>query len=173
LFLSFPISVTLSWWDSDHTRTGTPLQPIYSASYSSRSLSTSAGVALTVPFYPLLVTGSVRHAYNSNTRPAYVEAINPLATDFQTTPGEITSASQLIGDLRFVLPFRSGHIWVSAGYAYDLKRSPTEGDRDEVPLGAGVEFYTPRWLLGLSARASTGRDNIEQYSFSGAARLRF
>lgn len=172
LFLSFPVSLTVTRWSSDQTRDGTPLQPVYRTSYDSTSYASSAGAALTLPLARYLVTTSLSHRYSNNDRPAYLEAINPLATDFQFTPAETTSASQLVGNVRLALPFETGRVWASAGYAYDLKRSPSENTRSEYPLGLGFELFTPRWLVGVSGQVIL-RDDITSYAGTLTGRLQF
>lgn len=172
LFLSFPVSFTVTRWSSDQTRDGTNLMPVYRTSYDSTSYATSAGAALTLPLARYLVTTSLSHRYSSNDRPAYVEAINPLATDFQVTPAETTSVSQLVGNLRLALPFETGRVWASAGYAYDLKRSPSESARSEYPLGLGFDLFTRRWQLGVAGQAIL-RDDITSYAGTVTGRLQF
>jgi hypothetical protein len=172
LFLSFPVTVSVGRWNSDQTRDGTPLMPIYGANYDSTSVTSSFGAALTVPVQRLLLTTSLTHRYTKNNRREYTEAINPLATDFQTTPAEITEASQLIGNMRVALPFVGGQVWASVGYANDLKRTPAEDTRSEFPLGLGVDFVTRRWQLGLGGQAIL-RNDITSYTGSLTGRLQF
>lgn len=173
LFLSFPVTVSVGRWSSDQTRDGTPLLPTYTASYTSNTFASSFGAALTTPVLSrYLLTTGVSHRYSQNKRPAYSEAINPLATDFVTTPGETTRASQLVGNLRLALPFEDGSVWGSAGYAYDLARSPGEGARSEVPLGLGVDVYTRRWQLGVAGQVVLRRD-ITSYTGALTGRVQF
>lgn len=172
LFLSFPVAVTIGRWSSDQTRDGTPLLPVYSTSYDSTSFASSVGAALTLPLSRFLVTTSVSHRYNNNSRPDYSEAINPTGTVFQTTPSELTESSQVIGALRLALPFEGGRVWGSAGYAYDLKSSPAEDTRSEYPLGIGLDLMTPRWLLGVAGHMVL-RDDITTYTGTLTGRLRF
>ena len=171
-FLSFPVSFTVTRWSSDQTRDGTNLQPVYRTSYDSTSYASSVGAALTLPLARYLLTTSVSHRYSSNSRPAYLEAINPLATDFQFTPEETTDASQLVGNIRLALPFQTGRAWISAGYAYDLKRSPSENTRSEYPFGIGFDIVTPRWLFGIAGQTVL-RDDITVYSGALTGRLQF
>jgi hypothetical protein len=171
-FLSFPVSLSLTRWSSDQTRDGTPLMPVYRASYDSTSWAGSVGAALTLPISRFLLTTSLTYRYNDNDRPDYAEAINPLATDFQTTPGEVTSESQLVGNLRLTMPLENGRLWASAGYAYDLKRFPAENSRNEYPLGLGADFIAARWQFG-AAGLVTLRDDITTYSGMLTGRLRF
>jgi hypothetical protein len=172
LFLSFPVSVTMTRWSSDQTRDGTNLMPVYRTSYDSTSYASSVGAALTLPVSRYLLTTSIDHRYNSNSRPAYLEAINPLATDFQFTPSAVTDASQLVGSMRLALPFQTGRAWVSAGYAYDLKRSPSEDARSEYPLGIGFDVFSTRWQIGLVGGLIL-RDDITGYSGTLTGRLQF
>lgn len=172
LFLSFPVSVSVSRWSSDQTRDGTPLMPVYSTSYKSTSWASSFGAALTLPLAQYLLTTSLSHRYSDNKRPDYVEAINPAATDFQTTPGELTRSSQLVANARLALPFRSGRVWASAGYAYDLSRSPVEATRNEYPLGIGFDVFTDRLQIGASGQV-TLRDDITTYGGGLTGRLLF
>lgn len=172
VFLSFPAAVTVGRWTSDQTRNGTPLMPVYRTSYDSTSFASSVGTALTLPLSRFLVTTSVSHRYNSNNRPEYKEAINPLATDFQITPSERTESSQLVGIVRLALPFEGGRVWSSAGYAYDLKRSPAEDTRSEFPLGIGFDFLSPRFQLGAAAQVVL-RDDITAYTGSVTGRVQF
>lgn len=172
LFLSFPVSFTVTRWSSDQTRDGTNLMPVYRTSYDSTSYASSAGAALTLPLARYLVTTSLSHRYSSNDRPAYLEAINPLATDFQFTPAETTSASQLVGNVRLALPFETGRVWASAGYAHDLKRRPTEDVRSEFPLGLGFDLFTRRWQLGVAGQMIL-RDDITSYAGTLTGRLQF
>jgi hypothetical protein len=172
LFLSFPVAVTVSRWSSDQTRDGTPLMPVYSSSYKSTSWASSVGAALTLPLSKYLLTTSLSHRYSDNNRPAYTEAINPAGTDFQTTPGEITRSSQLVGNMRLALPFQSGRVWASAGYAYDLSRAPSEDTRSEYPLGLGFDVFTARWQVGASGQV-TLRHDITSYGGSLTGRLLF
>lgn len=174
LFLSFPVTVSVGRWNSDQTRDGTPLLPTYRTSYNSPSFASSFGAALTLPLSqsPYWLTTSLTHRYSSNARPAYSEAINPLATDFQTTPGETTKASQLVGTMRLSRPFDGGQLWASAGYAYDITRTPAEDTRSEFPLGFGVDFFTRRWRLGASGQV-TLRQDITSYTGALTARLQF
>jgi hypothetical protein len=171
-FLSFPVSVTVGRWDSDQTRDGTPLLPTYRASYDSNSFASSVGAALTLPLARYLMTASLTHRYSSNKRPAYTEAINPLATDFLTTPGETTRSSQAVGNLRLALPFETGRLWASAGYAYDIARSPGESTRSEFPLGLGLDVTTQRWLFGAAGQVVL-RQDITSYTGALTARLQF
>ena len=171
-FLSFPVAVTIGRWSSDQTRDGTNLLPTYRASYNSPTFASSAGAALTLPASRFLVTTSLTHQYSSTRRPAYSEAINPLATDFVFTPAETTEASQLIGAIRLTLPFEAGRVWASAGYAHDLKRSPSESTRSEVPLAVGVDLVTARWLFGVSGQTIL-RNDITSYTGSVIGRLQF
>jgi hypothetical protein len=171
-FLSFPVSFTVTRWSSDQTRNGTNLMPVYRTSYNSTSYATSAGAALTLPLERYLLTTSLSHRYSSNDRPAYLEAINPLGTDFQFTAAETTSASQLVGNVRLALPFETGRVWASAGYAYDLRRSPSESARSEVPIGLGVDLFTPRWLVGVAGQVIL-RDDITSYAGTLTGRLAF
>ena len=172
VFLSFPVALTYGRWNSDQSRDGTPLLPVYSTSYQSTSFASSIGAALTVPVSRLLWTTSLTHRYSDNNRPAYSEAINPLATDFQTTAAEVTDSSQLIASMRLALPFEGGRLWGSAGYAYDLRRSPIEATRSEFPLGLGVELMSARWQLGAAGQVIL-RDDITCYSGGMTARLQF
>jgi hypothetical protein len=172
LFLSFPVSVTFGRWDSDQTRDGTNLLPTYRASYDSSTFASSIGAALTLPLAQYLLTTSVTHRYSSNKRPAYTEAINPLATDFLTTSGETTRLSQAVGNLRLALPFVGGLVWASAGYAYDLARDPDENTRSEFPLGLGLDVTTQRWQLGLAGQVVL-RQDITSYTGALTARLQF
>lgn len=172
IFLSFPVSFTVTRWSSDQTRDGTNLMPVYRTSYDSTSYASSAGAALTLPLARYLVTTSLSHRYSSNDRPAYLEAINPLATDFQFTPAETTSASQLVGNVRLALPFETGRVWASAGYAHDLKRRPTEDVRSEFPLGLGFDLFTRRWQLGVAGQMIL-RDDITSYAGTLTGRLQF
>lgn len=172
LFLSFPVSFTVTHWSSDQTRDGSNLMPVYRTSYKSTSYATSAGAALTLPIERYLLTTGLSHRYSSNARPAYREAINPLGTDFQFTDAETTSASQLVGDLRLALPFQTGRVWASAGYAYDLRRSPSESARGEFPLGLGVDLFTARWQMGLAGQVVL-RDDITSYAGTLTGRLQF
>jgi hypothetical protein len=171
-FLSFPVAVTIGRWSSDQTRDGTNLLPTYRASYNSPTFASSAGAALTLPASRFLVTTGVTHQYSSTRRPAYSEAINPLATDFVFTPAETTEASQLIGTIRLTLPFEAGRVWASAGYAHDLKRSPSESTRSEMPLAVGVDLVTARWLFGVSGQTIL-RNDITSYTGSVIGRLQF
>lgn len=172
LFLSFPVSVTFGRWSSDQTRDGTPLLPIYRTSYDSSTFASSVGAALTLPLAQYLLTTSVSHRYSSNKRPEYSEAINPLATDFITTPGDTTHASQLVGNLRLAAPFVGGLVWASAGYAHDLARDPDENTRGEFPLGLGLDVYTRRWQLGLAGQVVL-RQDITSYTGTLTGRLQF
>ncbi|HWK94986.1 MAG TPA: autotransporter outer membrane beta-barrel domain-containing protein [Pseudolabrys sp.] len=172
MFLSFPVSFTVTRWSSDQTRDGSNLQPVYRTSYNSTSYATSAGAALTLPLARYLVTTSLSHRYSSNARPAYLEAINPLGTDFQFTDSETTSASQLVGDVRLALPFETGRVWASAGYAYDLRRRPSESARGEFPLGLGFDLFTRRWLVGVAGQVVL-RDDITSYAGTITGRLSF
>jgi hypothetical protein len=172
IFLSFPVAVTVGRWTSDQARDGTPLLPTYRASYDSTSFASAVGAALTLPLSRFLVTTSVSHRYNNNNRPDYNEAINPLATDFQNTPSELTESSQLIGIMRLALPFEGGRVWGSAGYAYDLKRSPAEDTRSEFPLGVGFDFLSPRGQLGAAVQVVV-RDDITSYTGSLTGRFQF
>jgi len=172
VFLSFPVSVTVTRWSSDQTRDGTPLQPVYSTNYKSTSWSSSVGAALTLPVWRFLMTTTLAHRYSDNKRPDYSEAINPLATDFVTTPSEITQSSQLAGTFRLTLPTETGRVWVLAGYTYDIKRSPAEDTRSEFPLGLGADLITRRWLVGVSGQAIL-REDITSYSGSFTGRLQF
>ncbi|RDV04835.1 autotransporter outer membrane beta-barrel domain-containing protein [Undibacter mobilis] len=172
LFLSFPVSFTVTRWSSDQTRDGTNLMPVYRTSYESTSYASSVGAALTLPVARFLATTSLSHRYSSNNRPAYLEAINPLATDFQFTPSETTDASQLVGNVRLALPFETGRAWVSAGYAHDLKRSPSEGTRSEFPLGIGLDLLSPRWQLGIAGQVIL-RDDITAYAGALTGRMQF
>lgn len=172
VFLSFPVTLSIGRWSSDQTRNGTPLLPVFKASYDSTSFASSAGAALTLPVSRFLLTTSLTHHYSLNDQPAYNEAINPLATDFQTTPGQTTNASQLIGNMRLALPFVGGRVWGSAGYAYDLKRSPPENTRSEFPLGLGFDLMSPRWQVGVAAQV-TLRDDITTYGGGLTGRLQF
>jgi hypothetical protein len=172
LFLSFPVSVTFGRWSSDQTRDGTNLQPTYRTSYDSTSFSSSVGAALTLPLAQYLLTTSVTHRYSSNKRPDYSEAINPLATDFLTTAGETTSSSQAVGNLRLALPFETGRLWASAGYAYDIARSPGESTRGEFPLGLGLDVFTRRWQLGIAGQVVL-RDEITTYAGGLTGRVQF
>lgn len=171
-FLSFPVSFTVTRWSSDQTRNGTPLMPVFRTSYDSTSYASSAGVALTLPLAQYLLTTSLSHRYSSNGRPAYLEAINPPATDFQFTPAETTSASQLVGNVRLAMPFETGRVWASAGYAYDLTRSPSENARSEFPLGLGFDLYSARWVVGASGQV-TLREDITSYGGMLTGRLLF
>jgi hypothetical protein len=171
-FLSFPVSVTFGRWESDQTRDGTPLLPTYRASYDSSTFASSIGAALTLPLARYLLTTSVTHRYSSNKRPAYTEAINPLATDFLTTPSETTRSSQAVGNLRLTLPFETGRLWASAGYAYDIARSPGESTRSEFPLGLGLDVTTRRWLFGAAGQVVL-RQDITSYTGALTARLQF
>jgi hypothetical protein len=172
LFLSFPVSFTVTRWSSDQTRDGTNLMPVYSTSYKSTSYASSVGAALTLPVSRFLATTSLSHRYSSNSRPAYLEAINPLATDFQFTPAETTDASQLVGNVRLALPFQTGRAWVSAGYAYDLKRSPSESTRNEFPLGLGLDLVSTRWQLGVAGQVVL-REDITAYTGALTGRIQF
>lgn len=172
LFLSFPVSVSVSRWSSDQTRDGTPLLPVYSTSYKSTSWASSLGAAVTLPLGQYLLTTSLSHRYSDNKRPDYVEAINPAATDFQTTPGELTRSSQAVGNVRLALPFQSGRVWASAGYAYDISRTPAENTRSEYPLGLGFDVFTARWQVGASGQV-TLRDDITTYGGGLTGRLSF
>lgn len=171
-FLSFPVSLTVTRWSSDQTRDGTNLQPVYRASYNSTSLASSVGAALTLPLARYLVTTSLSHRYGSNDRPAYLEAINPLATDFQFTPAATTDASQLVGNIRLAMPFEAGRVWASAGYAYDLKRGPSENTRSEFPLGIGLDVWSPRWQLGVAGQIIL-REDITSYTGMLTGRAQF
>jgi hypothetical protein len=171
-FLSFPVSLTMTRWSSDQTRDGTNLMPVYRTSYDSTSYASSIGAALTVPVSRYLLTTTLSHRYSSNSRPAYLEAINPLATDFQFTPSAVTDASQLVGNMRLALPFQTGRVWVSAGYAYDLKRSPSEDARSEYPLGIGFDVFSTRWQIGLVGGLIL-RNDITGYSGALTGRLQF
>lgn len=171
-YLSFPVSFTVTRWSSDQTRDGTNLMPVFRTSYDSTSYATSAGAALTLPLARFLVTPSVTHRYSSNGRPAYLEAINPLGTDFQFTDSETTSASQLVGNIRLALPFENGRVWASTGYAYDLKRRPVEDVRSEYPLGLGFDLFTRRWLVGVAGQVIL-RDDITGYAGTVTGRLQF
>lgn len=172
LFLSFPAAVSIGRWHSDQTRDGTPLLPTYTTSYNSPSFASSLGAALTLPVSRFLMTTSLTHRYTRNSRPDYNEAINPTATEFQTTPAEVTSSSQLIGTTRLALPFEAGRVWASAGYAYDLKRDPLENTRSEFPLGVGFDFLSPRWQVGVAAQVIL-RDDITTYTGAIAGRVQF
>lgn len=172
IFLSFPVSFTVTRWSSDQTRDGTNLMPVYRTSYDSTSYASSVGAALTLPVARFLATTSLSHRYSSNSRPAYLEAINPLATDFQFTPEETTDASQLVGNVRLALPFQTGRAWASAGYAHDLKRRPTEDVRGEFPLGLGFDLFTQRWQLGIAGQMIL-RDDITAYTGALTGRLQF
>jgi hypothetical protein len=172
LLLSFPVSMTYGRWSSDQTRDGTQLLPVYRADYKSTSFASSFGAALTLPLSQYLLTSSLTHRYSSNRRPEYSEAINPLATDFVTTPAETTSASQLLGNLRLAMPFESGRVWGSAGYAYDIARSPGEGTRSEFPLGLGLDVFTRRWQLGAAGQVVL-RQDITSYTGALTGRVQF
>ncbi|HEY2210805.1 MAG TPA: autotransporter outer membrane beta-barrel domain-containing protein [Bradyrhizobium sp.] len=172
IFLSFPVAISVGRWSSDQTRTGTPLMPIYSASYDSTSFASSVGAALTLPVSRFLLTTSFSHRYSDNNRPAYDEAINPAATDFQTTPAEVTDSSQLVGNMRLALPFETGRLWTSVGYAYDLQRLPAEDTRSEYPLGIGLDLLSPRWQLSAAGQLVL-RHDITTYTGSLTGRLQF
>lgn len=172
LFLSFPVSVTVGRWTSDQTRDGTPLQPTYRTSYNTKLFSSSAGAALTLPLSRFLLTTSLTHVYTQGSRPDYSEAINPLATDFQNTPGAVTDASQLIGNMRLALPFETGRLWASAGYAYDLKRGPSENTRSEYPLGLGMDLFSRQWMVGIAGRLIL-REDITTYTGTLTGRAQF
>lgn len=172
LFLSFPVSVSVTRWSSDQTRDGTPLMPVYSTSYKSTSWASSIGAALTLPLAQYLLTTSLSHRYGDNDRPGYTEVINPAGTDFQTTAGEVTRNSQLVGNVRLALPFQSGRLWGSAGYAYDISRTPAENTRSEYPLGLGFDVFTARWQVGASGQV-TLRDDITTYGGGLTGRLSF
>lgn len=174
LFLSFPVTVSVGRWNSDQTRDGTPLLPTYRTSYNATSFASSFGAALTLPLSlsPYWLTTSLTHRYSSNARPAYSEAINPLATDFVTTPAETTRSSQLVGTMRLSRPFDGGQMWASVGYAYDITRNPAEDTRSEFPLGFGVDVFTRRWRLGASGQV-TLRQDITSYTGALTGRLQF
>jgi hypothetical protein len=172
LFLSFPVSLTVTRWSSDQTRDGTNLQPVYRTSYNSTSIASSVGAALTLPLARYLVTTSLSHRYSGTNRPAYSEAINPQATDFQLTPSAVTDASQLVGNVRIALPFETGRVWVSAGYAYDVQRRPSEDTRSEFPLGIGLDMLSPRWQLGIAGQMIL-RDDITSYTGMLTGRAQF
>ncbi len=172
IFLSFPVTVSVGRWNSDQTRDGTTLLPTYRASYNSNFFASSFGAALTLPLSRYLLTTSLTHRYSSNDRPAYSEAINPLATDFVTTPGETTRSSQLVGNMRLALPFETGRVWASAGYAYDIARSPAEDTRSEFPLGLGIDVFSRRWQFGAAGQVIL-RSDITSYTGALTGRLQF
>ena len=75
-------------------------------------------------------------------------------------------------DARLEVEAFGGRAWVSAGYAHDLKRRPTEDTRSEYPLGIGLDLISPRWQFGVAGQVVL-RDDITAYTGALTGRLQF